>query len=372
MAALTVDWVGEESEFEALAGEWDALAPADSFPFDLHCWYLAWWRAFGVDQELAICTARRDGVLVGVFPLCQTGNELKAMANTHSPLFRPLAGDEEARSAIVAAAMANGSDLELSGLPEEDASLAPLREGARAGAKTPLVEPSYSSPTVDTSGDFDAWRELSKPRWGAPLERFRRKMGRDHEAALEIVEAPRDLETELVDGFRVEASGWKGEAGTAILSDPRTEAFYTEVARVFAAREELRFSRIVLDGETAAFDFTLLHGGRLYLLKTGFDERFRRLAPGLVMRLSVIERCFETGLRSHELLGNESGWKSKFATGSRPYVTLHAYRRNPTGLARYAYRGRIRPRLRSAYRRLRPSVVWVPVGCGILESTPSV
>jgi CelD/BcsL family acetyltransferase involved in cellulose biosynthesis len=370
---LTVDWVGEESEFEALAGEWDALAAADSVPFDLHCWYATWWRAFGAGQELAICAARRDGALVGVFPLCRTGNgELKAMANTHTPLFRPLASDEEARAAIVAAAMENGSDLELTCLPEGDASVARLREGARAAAKTPLIEPSYTSPTVDTSGDFDAWRELSKPRWGAPLERFRRKMGRDHEAELEIVEPPRELEAELVDGYRVEASGWKGEAGTAILSSPRTEAFYTEIARVFDAREELRFSRIVLDGETAAFDFTLLHGGRLYLLKTGYDERFRRLAPGLVMRLSVIERCFETGARSHELLGDESGWKSKFATGSRSYVTLHAYRRNPVGLARYAYRGRIRPRLKDAYRRLRPSLVWVPVGCGILESTRSI
>jgi hypothetical protein len=90
-----------------------------------------------------------------------------------------------------------------------------------------------------------------------------------------------------------------------------------------------------------------------------------------VMRLSVIERCFEDDIRSHELLGEESDWKAKFATGTRPYVTVRAYRRNPVGLARYAYRGAIRPRLRRAYRRWRPAAVWVPVGCGIAESTPA-
>jgi len=371
--ALAVDWIGEEPDFEALAGEWDALAGADSSPFDLHCWYLAWWRAFGRGQELAVCTARRDGDLVGVFPLRRPGKgELKAMANTHSPMFRPLARGEEAMSAIVAAAMGRGGELELTGLPEGDASLARLRESARAAAKRPLVEPGFSSPTIDTSGDFESWREASKSRWGAPLERFRRKMGRDHQAELQIVVAPRDLEAELADGFRVEGSGWKGEAGTAILSRPETETFYTEIARAFAARGELRFSRIVLDGETVAFDFNILHGDRLHLLKTGYDERFRRLAPGLVMRLSIVERCFETGIRSHELLGGESGWKAKFATGSRPYVTLRAYRRSPVGLARYAYRGRIRPKLRRAYRRVRPAGVWVPVGCGILESSSAI
>src|SRR5262245_50478677 len=135
---LTVDWVGEESGFEALADEWDALAGADSFPFDLHGWYLAWWRAFGAGQELAVCTARRDGDLVGAFPLRRSGDgELEAMANTHSPLFRPLARDEEALSAIVAAAMDNGGEVELTCLPEGDASVARLLDRARAAAKTP-------------------------------------------------------------------------------------------------------------------------------------------------------------------------------------------------------------------------------------------
>lgn len=349
---ISVEWIGDIAAFTALAGEWKALLPASPLPFDLHCWYLAWWRAFGKGDELAVCAVRRDGKLVGMLPLRRHDGELRAMANVHSPVFRPLARDPEAMEAMIGAAMAEGGALELTGLPERDPSVQQMTEGARRGSMAVLTEPSYVSPTVDTSGDFGAWRELTKPRWGAPLERFRRKMGRDHEAELEIVEPPRDLEAELADGFAVEASGWKGEAGTAIVSAPETKAFYTEIARAFAERGELRFSRIVLDGETAAFDFTLLHEGRLYLLKTGYDERFRRLAPGLVMRLAIIERCFETGLRSHELLGEESEWKGKFATGGRAHLTFRAYRRTPVGLARRAYRRTIRPRLRSAYRRL--------------------
>jgi CelD/BcsL family acetyltransferase involved in cellulose biosynthesis len=349
---ISVEWIGDITGFVALGSEWKALLPVNAAPFDLHCWFLAWWRAFGGGKELAVCTVRRDGELVAAFPLYRADGELKAMANVHSPLYRPLARDEEAMKVLVAAVLEEGAELELTGLPAQDASVAQLRDSACDAAKRSLTEGTYVSPTVDTSGDFEQWRSLTKPRWGAPLERFRRKMARDHEAELSIIEPPRDLEAELADGYRVEGSGWKGEAGTSILSAPETEAFYTGVAHAFAERGELRFSRIVLDGETAAFDFTLLHEGRLYLLKTGFDERFRRLAPGLVMRLSIIERCFEQGLRSHELLGEESEWKAKFATGSRPYLSFRAYPRGPVGFARYAYRGSVRPRLRSAYRRL--------------------
>ncbi|HEX2096861.1 MAG TPA: GNAT family N-acetyltransferase [Solirubrobacterales bacterium] len=353
MRDTTVEWVRDPEGFAALKTEWDRLLPGDARPFDLHCWYLAWWEAFGAGREPAICTVRRDGDLVGALPLLREGRRLSAMANTHSPVFRPLARDEAAREQLLGAVLAEGaSELRLIALPEGDPSLERLRAAGGAPMQA-AFEAGQVSPLVETSGSFEDWRKRSKPRWGAPLERFRRKMGRDYEAVTSIVEAPADLDAELEEGFRVEASGWKGEQGTAILSAPETHAFYLAVARAFHARDELRLSRIVLDGRTAAFDLCLLHGGRLYLLKTGFDESFRRLAPGLVMRLSIVERCFELGLDAHELLGDDSEWKRKFATGERRHLELRAYPRTPLGSLRRAYRGRLRPHLRDAYRRLR-------------------
>lgn len=353
--SFTVSWIGSGEELAGLAPEWDTLLPDDSHPFDLHCWYSAWWDAFGTNGDLSVCTVRRAGELVAALALSSQAGRLASVANSHSSVFRPLAKDEEAMQALIAAVYAEDAALiELEGVPASDPCLGLLEAGGGNGSRSALIEPSYVSPIVETDGDFDAWRTQSKSRWGAPLERFRRKMGRDHEALFEIVEAPRDLEAELAAGFRVEGSGWKGEAGTAILSKPETEQFYRSIAESFHQRDGLRLSRIVLDGETIAFDFCLLHRSRLYLLKTGYDERFRRLAPGLVLRLSTVERCFELGLAAHELLGEASEWKLKFANAERAQVTFRAYRRTPAGLARRAYRDSLRPALRSAYRRLRP------------------
>ena len=191
-----------------------------------------------------------------------------------------------------------------------------------------IADPARVARSSTRRGTYEDWRAGSRPRWGAPLERFRRKMAaRPRGRALDRRAAPDDLDAELARGFAVEASGWKGESGTAILSDERTMIFYREVAKRFAERGELRLSRIVLDGHWAAFDLCLLYRDRLYLLKTGYDERFRRLAPGLVMRLSIVERCFELGIDAHELLGDEAEWKRKFATGERAHVGFHAYER---------------------------------------------
>lgn len=340
--------VRSSDRFAELAGPWERLAEREPTPFCSHAWFSAWWEVFGEDQLLV--TVLWDGEeLDGVYPLYCHRGLCRAMANVHTPLFRPIARGADALRRITEAALVLASRrLVIEPLPAGDAGLLALERGAQdAGAHT-LRTPRHVSPIVDTTGDFAAWRAGSRPRWGAPLERFRRKMLRENKAEIRMVEAPEDLEGELARGFAVEASGWKGRSGTAILSSPGTERFYTRVARAAAECGELRLSTIALDGELAAFDLTLLRDGRLYLLKTGFDERWRRLAPGLVMRLSVIERCFELGLTAHELLGDDSEWKRKFATSSRSHVAVDVYGRSPRQLADYAWKGTIRPRLARA------------------------
>lgn len=352
---LRTEWIADLGRFGELATGWDALLPRDSQPFDSHGWYAAWWKAFGGAGELAVCTIWRDGELVGGMPLHAAGRRLKGLANGHSGMFRPLARDREAMEALITAALARRpSELELSMLPTLDTSLPLLENRIREAAMLPLAEPSYVSPIVDTSGDFEAWRKGSHSSWKGRLARYRRKMQRDHDAELDIVAVPGDLEAWLEEGFRLEASGWKGEAGTAILSAPETADFYRDIGRLFHQRGELRLSRIAFDGEAVAFSFCILWDSRLYSLKVGYDESRRKLVPGLVMQLSIVERCFELGFEAYELLGETSDWKGKMASDERRYVTLRAYPRRPAGILRHAYRASLRPVLRKAYRRLRP------------------
>jgi CelD/BcsL family acetyltransferase involved in cellulose biosynthesis len=351
MTVFTAEWIDDAARFSELAPEWDALLPPDSRPFDLHCWYLAWLEAFANGSRLAICTVRNGDGLAGVLPLQRRGRELQALANVHSVVFRPLASGPEAMDALIGAALRGTAKLTVPELREGDQGAEALEAKARQAAMLPLLEAGSTSSIVDTSGDFEAWVK-SNASWKKKLQRSRRKMVKDYEAAFDMARSPADLETELSEGFAVEASGWKGEAGTAIVSRPDTELFYRRIATVFHDRDELRLSRIVLDGELAAFSYCLEHRGALYGIKAGYDERFRKYSPGLVLQLATVEQCFASGVNTFELLGDQTDWKAKMATSTRSQMTLRAYRRRPTGLAGYAYRAALRPRLRSAYRRL--------------------
>jgi CelD/BcsL family acetyltransferase involved in cellulose biosynthesis len=111
----------------------------------------------------------------------------------------------------------------------------------------------------------------------------------------------------------------------------------------------LALSGLWLDDHLVAFDLALLHANRYWMLKTGYDEAFRHLTPGLVLRRAVVERCFTMGLETHEMLGGDHPWKRMFATGDRTLCTFHGFRRLPGPLAELGWR-RMRPKLKSLYR----------------------
>ncbi len=314
-----LDWRAGPEALAVLDARWDALAAACPTPFALSAWLRPWYAAFAAHERVRVARVLVDGEPRAGAALLAVPGGLAAPVNDHTPTTElPAAGDAD-RQALVAGLLARREGaVRLDALDGAGAAARALAAGARGASRRTLTEPRQVSPVVDTSVGVEAVRAETKPTWGAPLDRFRRKLGRDHDARIALLEAPADPGPLLERGFAVESSGWKGEAGTGILSSPATAAFYREMALAFHARGALRLSWIELDGELAAFDLTLEHANRLWLIKTGFDERFRRLAPGLVLRLAVIEACAERGLEAHELLGGEDGWKRKFARSRAP------------------------------------------------------
>ena len=92
----------------------------------------------------------------------------------------------------------------------------------------------------------------------------------------------------------LEASGWKGRAGSALGCSPATEAFFREaVAGAFAAGR-LDFLRIDLDGRPIAMLVTFLAPPGAFSFKIAFDEYYARFSPGVLIQrenLAILERA---------------------------------------------------------------------------------
>ena len=228
------------------------------------------------------------------------------MANEESCVVRPLARDAESLRLLAEATAAERYDLmEIRRLPEGDEAHrgALRRRRARLGRLT-IVEPDITSPIVDTTGTLDEYRQATRGKWHKNLRRLYRKLLRDHDARLSLIEAPADLESELTEGFEVESSGWKRAAGSAILSRPENEAYYRSLGRRFHDRGELRLSSISVDGRMIAWDLgDPAHATGSTAPRAATCEEFRQFGPGLILELATIERCFELGHRGTRVAG---------------------------------------------------------------------
>ena len=349
--APSLEWVESSARFAELAAPWDELA-GDALPYLRHRWFESWWRAFGKDRPLRTCVLWDGDRMTACLPAFQGRGALHAMANDHTPLFEPPAAGPGELGELVKGVLGEHPVLALVGVPAGGTALNALEAGSAR-----VVSGSWQvSPIVDTTGTFEDYRRNTRPKWLKRLARYRRQMERNHGLELVVAEAPSELEPLLTESFAVEASGWKGKEGTAIASAPETEAFYRDVCDWLWRSGELRLSQLRLDGRLAAVDLAFDHGDRLYSLKTGYDETRRNLVPGLVLRLSLIEYCFERGLRAHELLGADMPWKRNFSTSEREHLYVRCYRgrmrgafgRLPPALARV--RGGVLRRLRSTSR----------------------
>lgn len=165
----------------------------------------------------------------------------------------------------------------------------------RAGWQTGTVA-RFERPVLDRRADYDAF--LAGHPHKSRLKDLRRRRRRLEETGTLTVERATEgaaLERALEDFLTLEASGWKGEAGTALRSRPRTEAFARALFRSDGGPVTVRADWLRLDGRTIAASLALVSGGTAHLLKTAYDEGLRALAPGLVLEDAIVRALHAEG-----------------------------------------------------------------------------
>ena len=78
----------------------------------------------------------------------------------------------------------------------------------------------------------------------------------------------------------LEASGWKGRAGTALLCDPAVATFVRTMTRELAGAGNCRIDSLDLDGSPVAMGIVLSSRDQSWLWKIAYDENHASLSPG--------------------------------------------------------------------------------------------
>lgn len=211
-------------------------------------------------------------------------------------------------------------------------------------------EPCEAAPYVDCTGDWQAYlagrKKSHRANW---LSDERRAIAAGTE--FEVRSAWDDVAPVFDELLRVEASGWKGRAGSAMLHDAAVRGFYEALCRDLAPRGKLRVFLYRRDGRIGAFQICAVHAGVLSSLKIGFLEDYAKESPGQVLQLWTLKWAFaQPDVRIFDMLGPATESKLRWATGVEDLVTLYVFRPTLGGAVALA-RWKIGPRLKEHLKR---------------------
>jgi CelD/BcsL family acetyltransferase involved in cellulose biosynthesis len=330
-------------DFATLESAWNRLAEPARSPFLTHEWLHSWWGAFGGEDTTAILLRAANGELAAGAGLFRPSSRvLGAAANVYSEDWDVVAVDEPARRALwrrIAAMPA--SRLSLPGIPEGSTSREIAPEELRAAGYRVAVERHQLCPYLTLPPSWEELLATLSRNERSQVRRKRKRLEREGSLVFKTTTDSGDLDQDLEQFFRVEASGWKGAAGTAILHDPAALRLYSDFARRAADRGWLRLHLLELDGGVIAADYSCVIGDTVFLIKTCFDERYARLSPGTVLRSDALRSAIDEGRSRYEFLGGPDRYKLQWGGDLRERLLLRAYR--GVALPAFVYRHKLRP-----------------------------
>ena len=346
-----VSVLGSLAELEAIAEDWDALALASGSPFSTVAWLSSWWEAYGSGTVAVLLLRDADDRLLAGIPARRLSRTTWAsMSNLQSGDWRAVAVDEAAERAAWRALARWAPGLRLHGLVADDDRTAAARAELTAAGYRTVVHGGSHSPFLRLPATFEQLLAEVSHDLRSQVNRKRRALERSGPVRLRVVCGGPDLDEALAEVFRLEGSGWKTQAGTAILTDPPLERLYRSFAHRAAASGWLRLGLLEVGGHTVAAQYGASFGGVGYLLKTGYDARLSRTSPGLVLTAEVLRAAIQEGLTGYDFLGGPDPYKLRWTSTVRPRTTLRAYRGMST-LPESLYWRHGRPALRWLARR---------------------
>ena len=203
-----------------------------------------------------------------------------------------------------------------------------IADGLRsAGGLRVVTRVSRSSPSLEIPADADGSEALVSSSLRSDLRRARRRAGRIGPVtfAMHTPTSPEELAPLWDEVLRIESTGWKGRAGSALRHHEMLGAFFAEYARRATERKELRIGILDIGGRAAAAVVGVEWADRLWLLKIGYDERFGAVSPGMLLIEETLTHAVHRGLRSIEFLGESASWTRRWTRVEHPITVVRGY-----------------------------------------------
>lgn len=145
-----------------------------------------------------------------------------------------------------------------------------------------------------------SWADIDRQFSGNHRRHMRkalRRAEREGGVAMQIVErcTPEELERTLRTGFEIEARGWKGQEGTAILQQPGMFDFVLKQGVELLRNDQVRLVLLKHHDQLVAYEYCWKAKGQLLTPKIAYDEDFSSISPGQLLIQFHMQHLVESG-----------------------------------------------------------------------------
>ena len=322
---LTLETISSAESFAPLHQDWDLLVRAmpRPSPMLLHGWLREWWRHYGVNGDLAVHVAYRDGRLVGALPLCiqsQFGLRiLTFLGGSQSALADVLVAPGEGLATATALAGRIASS------DHDFADLFGLPGGSRlthalGDSQLHLIERA-EAPVLDIEGEWDdIYHAKMSGKKRSQDRRRRRNLAMLGKIEVAIARTRDELAATLEDAFALHSLRWNGRPDGSHFATPTGRRFHRAAILALSAVDVPRIVTLKLDGRTIAFHYFFALERRMYVHRIAFDPdpAFARCSPGWLNTLDTIEAAASEGAKRVEFLGGADRYKLHLADRFEP------------------------------------------------------
>jgi len=316
-------------------GDWRALSQRaiESNGYYLPDWELAVNASAPGRMDASALYARKGERLIGLMPVVPLARAmhvpLPALVSAHpygtlcTPLLDREAAEPAARALMQTARESGARALLMREVALDGAAMKAFHAVLRGDGLRGRILNWHLRASLDAKRNAD---ELLLEALGnkklKELRRQRHRLGERGAVRLDVARTPQDVANALEIFLKLEASGWKGERGTALAQVAGDATFIRRAMPLLAATKNCEIITLRAGDAPAASGIVLRHQTRAFFFKIGVDERFAKFSPGVQLTLELTRHlCADPAIASADSTASPDHpminpiWRGRFAIG---------------------------------------------------------